>query len=91
MPIIRINSEPVKPKTWEQVLEECLKELTVHEDAVWIPTKGNRVQVYFSVNLYDNDNTLNYLNSMGFGMKKGTAGKRFMHEKYSNSSCFANQ
>lgn len=59
--------------TWEEVLEECLRNLNI-KDAVWISTKDEkRVQVYFPIELYENDSTLGYLNSMGFGMKKGTS------------------
>ena len=58
--------------TFCQVLEECLKCLSV-KDSVWSPTRdGHRMQVYFTMPLADNDHALHYLNSMGFGLKRDT-------------------
>jgi len=44
------------------------------EGVVWVPTKsGNHYQVFFSVDLYDNDPTLEFLKSKGIGTKQETA------------------
>ncbi|KAI1305839.1 hypothetical protein HDE_01338 [Halotydeus destructor] len=73
-------------KTWEQVLEICLKNLGIGDTAIWMPSKDDkRVQVYFTVDLFDNDATLNYLNSMGFGMRKGTEGAQSEPKKTASS------
>lgn len=57
----------------EKVLEESLDELGI-TDVVWVPTKnGKYFQVYFSVELYSNDATLQYLQSKGFGLRSNTS------------------
>ena len=73
----------------EKVLEESLTDLGI-ENAVWISSKSNELHhVYFSVDLYENDATLTYLQSKGIGVKKNSSigyipfGLFFMNEDVS--------
>ncbi|RWS26052.1 hypothetical protein B4U80_11055, partial [Leptotrombidium deliense] len=55
------------------IVEDCLKELQVSE-VVWIASKnGKYYQIYFTVDLYDNDATLQYLQEKGIGVEKHTS------------------
>ena len=60
-------------ETWEEVLEQSLKDLGI-KDVVWLPSKDEtRVQVYFPVDQELNDTVLHYLNTRGFGTSPGTS------------------
>lgn len=57
----------------ESILEDALLQLGI-TDTVWIPSKTDKsYHVYFSLDLYDNDATLNYLQSRGIGSKKDSS------------------
>jgi hypothetical protein len=57
----------------ESILEDSLTQLGI-TDVVWIPSKtGQSYHVYFNLDLYDNDATLNYLQSRGIGCKKDSS------------------
>ena len=76
LPEIRSGSRTVfkinVKQTWEEVLETCLKDLSIL-DVVWIPSKdGQRLQVYFPAKQEENETVLNYLASKGFGTVSGT-------------------
>lgn len=54
----------------EKVLEDSLSELGI-KNGVWISSKSDKhFHVYFPVDLYNNDATLNYLQTKGIGVKK---------------------
>lgn len=58
---------------WTKVLQEALTELGITE-AVWLPTRnGCYYQVYFPCDLYDNDPTLQFLQSKGIGVIPDTS------------------
>lgn len=53
----------------ESILEQCLQNLGL-EDVVWEKSKNEKFfQVYFQLDLYENDATLTYLQSKGIGVK----------------------
>ncbi|RWS05082.1 hypothetical protein B4U79_08841 [Dinothrombium tinctorium] len=57
----------------EKTVDDCLRELQVAE-VVWVPSKnGKFYQIYFTVDLYDNDATLRYLQERGIGVRKETS------------------
>ena len=63
-------SDNSNSESLEKILDETLTELGI-TNAVWINSKNNKFHnVYFPVDLYDNDSTLNYLQSKGIGVKK---------------------
>lgn len=54
-------------------MEDALNEMGI-EDVVWVPTRNaNIYQVYFQCDLYDNDSTLQFLQSKGIGIKAETS------------------
>lgn len=60
-------------KSLEKILEESLKELEI-QSTVWISSKDdNYYHVYFPLDLYDNDATLNFLRGRGIGCKKDSS------------------
>ena len=60
-------------KSVEAILDEALKELSIEETA-WISSKNEKFyHVYFPLDLYETDVTLNFLQSKGIGVKKDTS------------------
>jgi len=56
-----------------KLLEDIFTDLGI-EDVVWVPTRNkNYYQIYFPCDLYDNDATLQYLQSKGIGTKPDTS------------------
>ena len=57
----------------ESILEDALAQLEIH-DVVWFSSKnGKSYHVYFPLDLYDNDATLNYLQGRGIGCRKDSS------------------
>lgn len=60
-------------KSTEIILDEALKELAIEETA-WISSKNEKFfHVYFPLDLYETDVTLNFLQSKGIGVRKDTS------------------
>ena len=54
-------------------MDESLKDLNI-KNVIWISSNDDRYyQVYFSIDFYENDQVLGYLQDKGIGIQKDTS------------------